>query len=90
MAFELLYRCENCHRAQWALERPEEWSCPCYIPEEAKYEGTGLEQPIGKTERKARYREQYRLDSYSWNETQPPMFMGEFETYPDRRNNETL
>ncbi len=88
MAFKLLYKCDSCSNEVWAEQRPAEWNCPCYIPEAKQYEGSGIEQEIGKTERKARYREQYRRNQFTWMNRQPKMYMGAFEDYKERNLDE--
>jgi len=89
MAFMLNYKCESCGNEIWSMTSPAEWDCPCYIPEQKIYEGSGIEQKIGKTERKARYRHQYALNQYSWGGKSPKMYMGAFEEYKDINKEET-
>ncbi len=84
MSFQLQYRCASCGSIAWADQRPAEYDCPCYIPEAKEYENSGIEETMGKIERKARYRYQYALNQYTWKSEAPQMFMGAFEEYPDR------
>ncbi len=84
MSYQLQYKCSSCENTVWADQRPAEWDCPCYIPEAKKYENAGLDEKIGKIERKARYRHQYALNQYTWKGKAPQMFMKAFEEYPDR------
>ena len=86
MGFKLLYKCEFCDNEIWAIDRPSEYDCSCYIPEEEKYDNVGLEQVMNKIERKARYRHQYKLNGFTWNNIQPYMFMGAFEYYSSRES----
>ena len=86
--FLLQYKCDNCGNTLWAEHTPAEWDCSCYIPEEPC--DTTLRNTMSKAEHKERYREQYKLNGFSWLGKPPTMFYGELPgQYPDRTELQT-
>lgn len=84
MSFKTKWVCMDCGTAIWDNKEPDEWECSCYIePKEVKKKDI-----MGPKERKERYREQYKLNNFTWNNKSPYMFMDEFNGYPKRNHDE--
>lgn len=82
MAFRIEWICEECGNSIWSNTEPEETECSCY--EEPYVEKNPIFIPMDKKEEKARYRQQYMLNGYTWGNKHPWMYMGPFKTYINR------
>lgn len=77
--------CQDCGTAIWAhpYDEPEDYDCRCEVVEEY-VETNPLFLPIPEAEKKARYKEQYRRNGYTWLGRQPWQYMGAFDEYINR------
>lgn len=87
MSYLQRYKCEHCGAKVWTKEIPER--CKCEDSLELDIYDTNIYKippPPHMTddEKNDRYREQYRLNGYSWLYQSPRMFLGAFKTYPNR------
>lgn len=76
MAFLLHYKCEYCGHETWSSNHPSEEDCPCYIPKPTDVDTT-ISNTMHKDEHNERYRIQFALNGYTWNNKPPKMYLGE-------------
>ncbi len=79
MAFKTRWECEYCDNVIFAAECPAEDECGCYVEPEIY-----IHEVMSKEESKARYREAYLLNNFTWGGKNPWMYMDAFNNYPNR------
>jgi hypothetical protein len=87
MSYLRRYKCEFCGTKIWAKEAPMRCECEDEMGLDI-YDTNIYKIPpppyMTDDEKNDRYREQYRLNGYSWLHQPPRMFLGAFNGYPDR------
>ncbi len=81
MAFTTEWTCENCGHVILSNIEPDESECICYVE---PIEETSSIPPLTTVERSDRYKEQYRLNGFTWNGKPGEMFYQKLNNYPDR------